>query len=188
MDAFRSGINPRTRQSRDWFRKRVKNLRSNRLNRDSLMRESEGRLVNKPTVGKMYMFYYDPKHKETLPFYDRFPLIVVVAPAKGGFYGLNLHYLPPILRAKMLDKLYENTNNKKFDETTRIRADYSLLTRLSGAPYYKACFKHYLGAHVESRFSEIEPTEWEIAAFLPTAIWNKASASEVYKDSRRKLR
>ena len=55
----------------------------------------------------MNMFFYDPKHKDTLPYYDRFPLSVIIGPAKGGFYGLNLHYLPPVLRAKMLDALMD---------------------------------------------------------------------------------
>ena len=29
--------------------------------------------------------------------------------------------------------------------------------------------------------------EWEIATFLPAADWNKASATKVYSDSRKKL-
>ena len=33
----------------------------------------------------------------------------------------------------------------------------------------------------------IEKPEWEIATFLPMADWNKASASTVYKDSRKML-
>jgi hypothetical protein len=48
--------------------------------------------------------------------------------------------------------------------------------------------KHYLFKHVKSRFALVEKPEWEIATFLPTADWNKASASKVYKESRRKMR
>ena len=98
IEAFRAGINPRTDESREWFRKRLQRMRS--VNRLDLQKETE--TSNSPVIGSMSMFFYDPKYKDTLPFYDRFPLAVIVGPAPGGFYGLNLHYLPPILRAKML--------------------------------------------------------------------------------------
>jgi hypothetical protein len=67
--------------------------------------------IDEKSIGKMYTFFYDPKHKETLPYYDLFPLIFVVGPAAGGFLGINLHYLPPVLRAKLMDSLYQILNN-----------------------------------------------------------------------------
>jgi hypothetical protein len=48
--------------------------------------------------------------------------------------------------------------------------------------------KHYLTKHVRSRFALVDKPEWEIATFLPTADWNKASANTVYRDSRKALR
>ena len=110
LQAFRAGITPRTDESRAWFMNKAKNMRS--INRQALIKEDPLKqrsalknLSRTGLVGTMQMFFYDPKHKETLPYYDLFPLIVVIGPAEGGFYGLNLHYLPPILRAKMLDAL-----------------------------------------------------------------------------------
>ena len=47
--------------------------------------------------------------------------------------------------------------------------------------------KHYLTQHVRSRFALVDEPEWEIATFLPMADWNKASATKVYSDSRKKL-
>ena len=29
--------------------------------------------------GRMYNFFYDPKHERTLPYYDRFPLAIMIA-------------------------------------------------------------------------------------------------------------
>ena len=122
LEAFRAGINPRTDESRTWFRNRLKALR--RVNRLEVMNAEEIKLVNKsqPLIGSMNMFFYDPKTKDTLPFYDRFPLAIISGPAPGGFYGMNLHYLSPVLRAKFLDALMGMTNNKKFDDTTRFKA------------------------------------------------------------------
>ena len=97
-EAFRAGITPRSRESREWFRKKARSMR--RVNRSQLMQEDEIELKSRSVTGAMFMFFYDPKHKKTLPYYDTFPLIIVVGPADGGFIGLNLHYLPIPLRAK----------------------------------------------------------------------------------------
>lgn len=185
LEAFRAGITPRTRQSRDWFRKKVQNMKN--INREALMKEDPIKKTGQEVVGSMYMFFYDPKHKDTLPYYDKFPLVVVVGPAKGGFLGLNLHYLPPVLRAQMLDGLMEITNNNKFNDSTRFKASYELLVRTSKLKYFKPCLKHYLNEHVQSQFALVPPPEWEIATFLPTAQFEKASRAEVYKDSRNKI-
>lgn len=185
LEAFRKGITPRTQESREWFRKRAQRL--TRVNRTALMKEGELERQSKTVVGNMYMFFYDPKTKDKLPFYDTFPLIFVVGPAEGGFYGLNLHYLPPILRAKMLDELLEYKNNSKYDETTRLRLSYSLLQRVSKLRYYKPCFKHYLTKHVKGQFAMVPAPEWEIATFLPTAQWQKSSANRVYSQSRKAI-
>jgi hypothetical protein len=185
LEAFRAGITPRTRQSRDWFRKRVSNMR--RVNRNALMREEPVELSNREIVGSMYMFFYDPKGKKELPYYDSFPLVIVIGPADGGFLGLNLHYLPPILRAKFLDSLLDFTNNKKYDETTRFRLSYNLLQRAAKMKYFKPCIKHYLNDQVRSRFARVPAPEWEIATFLPTADFQKGNKSKVYSDSRRMI-
>ena len=130
------------------------------------------------------MFFYDPKTKDKLPYYDKFPLAIVVDKAEGGFYGLNLHYLPPTLRAKFLDGLLDNLSDKRYDDNTKIAVSYQYLKKASSMKYFKPCFKHYLTNHVRSRFAVVPAPEWEIATFLPTADWQKGSASAVYRDSR----
>lgn len=186
-EAFRAGINPRTKEAQDWFRKKAQQMR--RVNRTDLLQDDQVKLANRqnPLIGSMNMFFYDPKTKDTLPFYDRFPLAIIVGPAEKGFYGLNLHYLPPILRAKMLDALLDITNNKKYDETTRFQMSYKMLQSSSKLRYFKPCFKHYLTAHVKSRLARVQAPEWEIATFLPTASWEKSSATNVYRESRKAI-
>ena len=183
QEAFRAGITPRTKQSRAWFRSKLASM--GKVNRNTLMRDEQVKLVNKsqPLIGSMNMFFYDPKHKKTLPYYDRFPLSVIVGPAEGGFYGLNLHYLPPVLRAKMLDALMDVTNNKKYDDSTKFEISYKLLVATSRLRFFKPCYKHYLFAHVKSRLARVSAPEWEIATFLPTADF-EGNKSKVYSDSR----
>ena len=92
-EAFRAGVNPRTKEAQDWFRKKAQQMR--RINRTELLQDEQVKLVNRqnPLIGSMNMFFYDPKHKDTLPYYDRFPLVIIVGPAEKGFYGLNLPFL-----------------------------------------------------------------------------------------------
>jgi hypothetical protein len=190
IEAFRAGVTPRTRESREWFRKKINDLRGNelrRIDRSKLMKDPALQLSDRQILGSMYMFFYDPKHKKTLPYYDSFPLVIVLDEAKGGFLGLNLHYLPPILRAKFLAALMDTTNNKKFDESTKFKLTYQQLKAASKLRYFKPCIKHYLTDHVRSRFAKVEAPEWEIATFLPMADWQKSSGSNVYKESRKAL-
>ena len=184
-EAFRAGITPRTRESMDWFRRKAQAM--GRVNRNALMKEDPVELKSRGIIGNMYMYFYDPKTKDTLPYYDSFPLTIVVGPAPAGFYGLNLHYLPPTLRARMLDGLMDITNNKSYDDTTKFQVRYNTLKRASSLKYYKPCFKHYLNEHVKSRFAYVPPPEWEIATFLPTADFQKSGRSTVYKDSRKMI-
>lgn len=185
IEAFRAGITPRTKESIRWFRNKAGALRG--INRSSLMREEPIKLRNQFFPGAMFMYFYDPKWKVELPYYDTFPLTVVVGPAPNGFYGLNMHYLPPVLRAKMLDGLLENMNNSRYDKSTRFAVNYEMLKQSSKLKYYKPCFKHYLTSHVKSRFAYVEPPEWEIATFLPTADFQKSSQTAVWKDSRKMI-
>lgn len=181
-EAFRAGITPRTRESMTWFRQKAHRIR--RVNRRELMKEDPIELRNTFRPGNMFMFFYDPKTKDTLPYYDKFPLVIVVGKAEGGFYGLNLHYISPILRARLLDALLDNTTDKRYDENTRFKVNYAMLNRTSKLRFYKPCFKHYLLDHVQSRLAHVPAPEWEIATFLPMADWRKSRASAVYKLSK----
>jgi hypothetical protein len=179
-DVEKAGFLPRTKQSRDWFFRKIRNLTN--VSPTKVLTDTSLVTRNKPLIGRMFMFLYDPKYKETLPYYDRFPLILMVGPAKKGFYGLNLHYLPPRQRAIFFDRLMDFTNNKKYDESTRFRLSYDLLNSTAKLRAFAPCFKHYLTEHVTSKTVEILPNEWEIALFLPTdsfigekntSIWQK---------------
>lgn len=190
LQAFRAGVTPRTKESREWFRKKSSNLRS--INREALMKEDPlkkrdvSKADNAELIGSMQMFFYDPKHKKTLPYYDAFPLVIIVGPAEGGFYGLNLHYLPPILRAKFLDALM-GVLGTKMTQSARRALTYKMLKKTAKMRYYKPCLKHYLTAHVKSRFAEVQTPEWEIATFLPTAQFRKANSQKVFYDSRQMI-
>jgi hypothetical protein len=150
------------------------------INRMSLLDDAALHRTNAPIVGSMYMYVYDPKHKKTLPYYDKFPLIFMVDRAPGGFYGLNLHYLAPVLRAKLFDALMETANSKRFDEATRLNISYNILKSVNKYSAFRPTFKHYLTDHVKSKIMQVHAPEWEIALFLPTQQFEKQTDRYVW--------
>lgn len=190
-DGVRAGQLPaREQKSREWFRDRAAQVKSPRPNR--IIRSDADRLKKEIRVmdmGKMYMFFYNPKTKEDLPFYDRFPLIFPYKTTEDGFMGINLHYLPYNFRAALMDSLYELVSDKNYDQDTRLkRLTYERLNSAARFRYFKPCIKRYITSHIESRFFEIHPTEWDIALFLRTERFVKATKNRVWTESRKIIR
>ena len=152
------GYGPRSREARSWLQSKVSSLRPTK---GDLMKDRE-RLKNKSLIGRMYFYFYDPKTKDTLPYYDRFPLVIPIERYPDGFLGLNLHYISPKQRIILLDKLSSILTDHNYDENTRLRISYAYLTAASKAFEATPCIKRYLFSHVQSRFLEITADEWDI--------------------------
>jgi len=180
-EAFRKGITARSKEAEKWFAKNVKKLGKLGPNvlKDDRLKKTRIR------AGDMVMYTYDPKLKKTLPYYDTFPLAIIVGKAPGGFHALNLHYLPPKVRAIFLDKLNDVANNQKFDDSTKFKITYKLLKATANYKYFKPCYKHYLTPNVTSNVMKVNAAEWNIAIFLQTAAFRKKSTRYVWGQSRR---
>ena len=155
----------------NWYKKKVADL-SNRISAARLMRDNK--LKKAPSFNKLHFFRYDPKLKATLPYYDTFPLVMPIQSAKGGFLGINFHYLPIPLRMRLLETL----------DKRGFRGDYSKLKNIREV---KPTIKHYLKRQFVSGFLELEEDDYAPAIFMPVAQFRKASASQVWRDSRRKI-
>lgn len=196
---IRAGEVPaRTKGAREWYRNAAQSISrtgsaasgvSGEAFITSASRDRErSKAATRFMVGNMYTFAYDAKHKETLPYYDMFPLIFPINKAKGGFLGINFHYLPPMMRAQLMDALYGAVNNKKYDETTRLTVSYNILNTASKYRFFKPAVKHYLTKQIRSKLVYINPSEWDIALFLPLARFAGATKQKVYADTRKAIR
>lgn len=165
--------------AREWFR--LKATEISKIPKHKLLSSSLS--VSDIFPGGMYMFVYNPKHKETLPYYDAFPLLLPYQVDKDGFTGLNLHYLPKSLRAILMDALYDLATDQRYDANTRLAMSYSILKSSTKYKYFEPCLKRYLHSHVRSRFISIPANEWDIALFLPTENFQKAPKQKVHSDS-----
>jgi len=179
--AQRAGVQARTKQSRKWFQDKIKDL--SMPSKRAILKDDALERTNREIAGNMYMYFYDPKLKETLPYYDRFPLTIMVEPAKGGFYGLNLHYLNYNVRARFLDELMALGPAKSTENARLRRLRYQLLAGTKKYKEFKPCFKHYLTNHIKSPLSRVPMTDWEIAIFLPIEEFKKKSKSAVWAES-----
>lgn len=175
-------LEPRSTAYRRWLTTKISNLK---VTRQALLQDKE-RLRNTTFIGRMYFYYYDPKLKDMLPYYDRFPLVIPIEQHSDGFLGLNLHYIDPKQRIILLDKLSEFANNSAYNESTRLRLSYDLLKKVTKIYEKKPCIKKYLFKHIESRFLEINANEWDIAALLPVESFVGTSSNKVWSESRKK--
>ncbi len=179
----RTDINkPADVSAQDWYRQKAQEVKS--INRGKLIKENTKYNRTNIKPGFMYLFGYDPKLKNELPYYDRFPLIFPFKSDEDGFLAMNLHYIQPVFRAKLMDNLYPLVTNLKFNETTRIRASYNLLNSAAKYKHFQPCVKRYLYGHLKTKFLLIPANEWDIALFLPLQRFQKQSVNQVYKDSR----
>ena len=173
----------KARAAGDWFREKVRqagaSAKMKAVTPNQLLRRQPDDNI---LLGKMFFYKYDPKFAKKLPYWDMYPLVFPFERAPGGFYGLNLHYIPPRDRAVLMDSLNQYASNNKYDKTTRLELSYRLLKRYGRAV---PCVKRYLGDRIVSQTVRIDADEWEIAIFLPVERFQKASKGEVWKDSRR---
>ena len=167
-------------KSTQWYRDKIKEF--GQPGAMDLIRD--GKRDNKPFYGRLNMFFCDPKFKKKLPYYDTFPLVLPLESYSDGFLGINLHYLPMKLRLQLLDRLVDFSNNTKFDESTRLTVDYS---KLKNVNLIKPTLKRYLAGRVKTQFRRIDADEFTVATLLPVQRFKKASAAEVYSDSRKMI-
>jgi len=155
-------------KSASWYRKAVGTITS-RMTARKLM--GQGKLIGKPSVGRLNLFVYDPKYKQTLPYYDIFPLVLPLEPIKGGFAGINFHYLPPNQRFTLLTQLSRfSVQGSKINSTNRFDVSYNRIKKL---PLTKNAIKKYLWSHTRSQFLKVDYDEAALAVYLPIAQFKK---------------
>jgi len=168
------------RKSAAWYRSNVASI-ADRVTARKLM--NQGKLIGRPSAGRLNMFFYDPKTKQKLPYYDTFPLVLPLEPIKGGFLGLNFHYLPYLLRFNLLQRLQKFADGG-MKSTTKFEANYD---DVKGINLVKPTIKKYLYSHVRSQFLRIDFDEAALAVYLPVQQFRKAGTSRVWSDSKRMI-
>ena len=192
-----------TLESARWFRLKMREVRQVPPHRILKEQQRKGLLKAVDTrgryrfLGRMFSFFYDPQTKDKLTFYDRFPLVIPIRESGNRFWGLNLHYLSPRMRVFFLAKLSAYLVNPRgksndisenilnpYDESTRLRfTSWHVFDKTKLARFARPTIKQYIRGNIKSRLIEFAPSEWVMAAFLPTARFIGARREEVWDDS-----
>lgn len=177
-----------SREAIRWFRQTAKSVRAVNVNRllDGTPTRLQAR-VHGGDIGQMFSFFYDPKHKATLPYWDQHPLILPFHVDRDHMKAFNLHYLSPYRRARVLDALYSIAEHDEDGKVTNLPVSYGLLSGLARAGDLRPCVKMYLWNHVKSYFFWVRPEEWDMSIMLPTARFVGATHHKVHRDSARRI-
>ena len=176
-----------SRESIQWLTKRVSELRNPQYIPRSIKNEKD-RYTNRTILGGLYFFYYNPKLKKELPYYDTFPLVIPLERYKDGFLGLNLHYLPIKYRLIFMDKLLDYAIMNEDNEIKRIKITYEMLSISKRFPEFRPCIKRYLTSHIGSKILTVMPEEFDVALMLPVHQFKKAKPQDVWKDSVQEIK
>jgi len=172
-------------RSAAWYQKTVRNVASGVNAPNEVFGSDLGEYVSQLDVGQMYAFRYDPFHKETLPYYDKFPLVIIAEPLPTGFSGINLHYLPPLVRARLLGKLMD-ASDLEIDVRSKLNAQWSFIRNFSRFPECRGSVKKYLTSQVQSRMYKVNPVHWKSAIFLDTHDFVGAQTSHIWRETAKR--
>lgn len=180
------------KESRYWYREKALEVKKKDITPVEVIdgRERSSKINNKRFLGRLFMYYYMPKTRMAMEYYDNFPVVFPMSLTKTGFVGLNLHYLPPNMRAILMDNLYvlSNSNNYENENTRLIKLTYEKLISNKRFRFFHPCVKQYNHRYIRSKIAFIPPNEWELALFLPTQKFVKKSESSVWMKSNRIIR
>lgn len=164
-------------KSQEWFMKTIK-------------AGVKGHQVVKPQVGRIYTFAYDAKYKDTLPYWDVFPLIICLGDSKTKagntvMMGLNLHYVTPKARQQFLEALLKQyASTPSLSNKTRLKIKWSDVKGMRGSDHM---IKAYLPGHIKTKLIEIAPKDWSTVVYLPTYRFlskgKNYDARKVWKDA-----
>lgn len=142
------------------------NNKSARWFTETLKKGIRGHQVSKPQPGKLYAYIYDAKHKDTLPYWDKYPLIIYLGLGKHNLmYGLNLHYIPPKARQQFLEELLKQyASTPTITNSTKLKIDWTKVKGFAGAD---VMIKAYIPGNIKGPLVEIKPSDWANVVMMP---------------------
>lgn len=191
IDIFEEVRNARgdSRVANQWYITKVKELVGESYPGPQFTQDYSQNMTSRLLPGRMYMINYrNPVGKQTLPYYDMFPLIMPFEVSSTHLTAINFHYLHPMQRLILMDKLVQYKVGTGNNLATKIRADWSVLKNFSRFREAKPAVKRYKRNLIVGRYLFIEPEDWVTAIILPTESFKKAPKQRVYTESNRIMR
>ncbi len=184
---FLASVSAKSKKAVEWFRDIVNKTRAAAFTtssaRNKIIKDRNIGIEKLPKIGRLYLFQYDAKMKDILPYWDVWPLIFPFDYAPNGFYGINLHYLAPNDRIRLMLALIKSAGGGgKMNENYKLKLSYNIITSFKPA---RPCIKRYLFSNVMgSGFYGISGNDWSYAASLPLQKFKGAGDKTVWTDSK----
>lgn len=168
----------------DFVRKKLDELaREYRISGNTFLRNNLGKdMIKTPVdvnIGQMFFFMYRAETPNLL-VWDRYPISIIISVSQDHFIGLNLHYIPPILRLLVLDELIKIDKDKKIPVNKRLGTKAIFLEKIKNEKVYAHCVKKYRRDRQRSPLLRIQSNEWITAAYIPLQKW-VGDKNAVYK-------
>jgi hypothetical protein len=165
-----------------WFRQSLADIRKKKLGKptdyEPLLLD-KSRNVGRKLRGQVLLFRYRPDSKTK--FYDRYPVIIVLEVTGSQIIGLNLHYVPPMDRIKLILLMNSLLYNQKETNLQKTRLKiFSLLNKKVFAKYMGAAINRYTVKNIAGKPKLTTPEEWSYLAFLP--VFKGISPSKLYSE------
>lgn len=178
----------------EWYMKKINEIRGRGLLTKNKLVTYTDMMTSKIEIGSMYLFVYDAKYKDTLPYWDAFPIVIPFGFDALHMTGYNLHYLPPQARWILLKKLMQNdelSTVRRLSREAKLSMDYQMLKGASAFKELQPCIHQYLFDHVGQlnggMFLKIHPAEWNFSVLLPVQDFRSKnrnySAEQVWQNS-----
>lgn len=145
----------------------------------------------------MFVFSYFPKGYQTLKYWDATPIIVSLGIHENTILGINLHFLPPDIRAELVDKMLNAANGSKGLNVPpkgqgMFRITYEHLKTMKYIAGL-SCLRAYDISRIIGRVVLIPSNEWANAVSLPftdfhVAGGGRADKEKVWLETRRNIR
>jgi len=102
------------------------------------------------SFGQIYHFVYNPKYKDILPFWDKYPVIILINMNSKHILGLNLHFVPTYTRKKIVNYILK-VNASRISNNQPLMVKYSFLKRMIIKLRATICIRKYIISRMSSR-------------------------------------
>ena len=142
--------------------------------------------------GQMIFFKYDPVSQSFISrntYYDRFPLVLITDVYRGGFEGINLHFIHPDYRKFLFDTIMRDLPVVKasVEWRNRVLVDYDRLKSRRQFKFFRPCYRRYSWKGMMRRPVIVPFDLWEQMVEGNTFRFVNAKPVTVYRDSKEQV-
>ena len=158
-----------SKKSLFWFvRQRLSLKRNPRVSFSRLKAHQDlGKWTMRPLPGNLYLARYQPLQKNTLPFWDEYPLVLVLKSDNKYVQGVNMHYMHPQARFKYLTEIQKRYkwNEDSLVAIRNLNWNKVSVGRIKWAT--KASHRRYSREGLVTPWKKIHQKYWPLVCLLP---------------------